>query len=192
MSMQFVGDVGAHTPPKIKPQEYGRYNVFWVDVSQEKRPFKLDPNWMMKGIIINWLVKEGDIQGYINKLIIGIEATKAEYMQAFIKKFNGLDISLKDCQKMLMLGHPTLSIVLNQQGPKVQCNERDPDNYVGVLGGELWYKKKGWFGDKRWVINYHSGRFGDQHIKDNFMKQHAKSQAKLLFAHYTGVDVDEE
>lgn len=195
MGVSYVSPVGSHTPPRIKSQEYGRYNVFWIDLSQERRPFKLDPGWMMSGIIINWLIKEGDIEGYINRLILGVEATSPGAMHKFISRMypNLKDkITEKDCRNMLMLGHPTLSVELNQAGPQVQVNERDPNNYVGVLGGELWYKKKGLFGSKRWVINYHSGRFGDQHLKGNpMMMAHAKSQAKVLFAHYTGTEVEE-
>lgn len=189
MGVTYVSDVGAHTPPRIKNQEHGRYNVFWVDLSQEQRPFQLDPEWMMSGIVVNWLVKEGEIPGYINKLFIGIEAANVGAMQKFIKKFCGFDYPREKCRDMLMLGHPTLAIELNQKGPQVVCNELTPHNYIGVLGGELWYKRKGLFGSKRWVINYNSGRYGDQHFRDPMMKAHAKSQAKLLFAHYTGTTV---
>lgn len=181
----------SHSPPKVKETEQEvAYNPFWIDLSIE--PTKLDPEWMMSGIIVNWLLKESDM-GLWSRLILGVEASSASKMRAFLDKFcPGHQMTDTQIRKLLMLGHPTLAAEIRSNYVVATCREDKStfvhENYSGVLGGELHYEKR-LFGSNYWKINYNSGRYGPQHIQDPNDKALAKQTAKLLFKRYTGTEV---
>ena len=182
----------SHAPPKFKTNEQQvAYNPFWMDLSVER--VKLNPDWMMKGIVINWLLKESDM-GLWSRLILGVEATSVHAMKRFLKKFcpnHGLQEN--QIAGLLMLGHPSLASEIRDGQVIATCSDDHEksifgqDNYSGLLGGELHYGWKG-FG-RKWYINYNSGRYGPQHIVDNADKSLAKNTVKLLFKKYTGETV---
>ena len=185
----------SHSPPKVKSTEQEvAYNPFWLDLSQEPTP--LNPEWRMKGIVINWLLKESPM-GLWSQLIIGFEATNLNAIKAFMEKFfPNIRMSDDDLRKFLMLGHPTLAshirgnTVLSQVvGGAAQKEAFIIGNYSGVLGGELHHSRGFFRSTRRWKINYNSGRYGDQHILSQADKNLAKQTVKLLFKRYTGSEV---
>jgi hypothetical protein len=179
----------SHAPPKFKENEQQvAYNPFWIDLSVEKA--KLDPAWMMKDIVVNWLLKESDI-GLWSRLILGVEASSVEAMKRFLAKFcpsHGL--SDKQISGLLLLGHPSLASEIRSGYVMNTCSNKSSfaeDNYSGILGGELHF---GWKSlGRKWHINYNSGRYGPQHLGNDADKQLAKNTVKLLFKKYSGETV---
>ena len=189
----YSGDGLSHTPPKIKGSEQGvAYNPFFMDLAVE-RP-QLDPAWASQpGIILNWLLREDTTK---DSLILGVEANNWQNMKAFMNKFSpGHGLSDSDIKKLVMLGHPTLACRL-RGGTVVVDNDSDQtkkafvgnlDNCAGVLGGELHYGWKFFYGST-WYINYNSGRYGPQHLKKADASA-MKSKTKRLFKQYCNVTV---
>lgn len=186
-----------HTPPKLKPNEQEvPYNPFYMDLAVE-RP-RLEPAWaQQKGIILNWLLRMQTRRNSSNSLILGVEANNAANMKAFMDKFcphHGL--SMADIQKLVMLGHPTLACKIRGGMVAVDAEEEtrkafygNLDNYSGILGGELRYGWRFFYGTG-WYINYNSGRYGPQHLKKADAKE-MKSLVKRLFKQYCNVTVSD-
>ncbi|WP_137937481.1 hypothetical protein [Chitinivorax sp. B] len=181
----------SHSPPRIKATEQGTvYNPFWIDLSVER--LVLDPHWFdIRGIVVNWLVKEE--AGVPARLILGIEATQAETMKAFLRRFVGGDyverLSDEELNRLVLLGHPTLACEI-RGGGIVTTPDFVQQNYTGVIGGELHYGRKHFYSSKGWYINYNSGRYGPQHHAANVRGQ-LKVAAKSLFHRFTGVRVSD-
>ncbi|MBB5020138.1 hypothetical protein HNQ59_003452 [Chitinivorax tropicus] len=176
----------SHSPPNIKPtEEQTIYNPFWIDLSVER--MKLDPHWFdISGIVVNWLVKEDN--NIPCRLILGIEATKADAMKAFLRKFVGGSyverLTDEDINRMLLLGHPTLACEI-RGGGLVTTSDFVQANYSGVIGGELHYGRRHFYNSKGWYINYNSGRYGPQHHPSK-VRGDLKKTAKSLFYRFTG------
>jgi hypothetical protein len=147
----------SRSSPYVKPTEQAiAYNPFWIDLSVEL--IKIDPQWFMPGITVNWLLKESET-GLWSRLILGIEATKVEDMRNFLNRFfpwNGL--SDNTVEGLLLLGHPSLASEIKGHHVITTCKMNKEDfvheNYSGVLGGELRYQAP------NWTTNFNSGRYG--------------------------------
>jgi len=196
LNMVKSGSGSRHTPPKIKATEQAvAYNPFYMDLAVE-RP-RLEPEWAgQPGIILNWLLRQQKRRNASNSLILGVEANSPHNMKAFMDKFcpgHGLDDNT--IKGLVMLGHPTLACKIRSGKVAVDCDSEDDkkafvgdlDNYSGILGGELHYGWKFFYGNC-WYINYNSGRYGPQHLKKAYGSE-MKSLAKLLFKKYCGVTV---